>query len=267
MANPTTNYGWQMPTATDLVTDLPADFAAFGQPVDTQMKANADAATQKATLTTKGDIYAATAASTPARLGVGTNGQVLTADSSAATGLAWATAASASNFSLLNSGSTALPAATTYTLSGLAGNYSQFAIFLDNCSTGNANDYISVRLNGSSAGNYASHGQKITVASSYSATGVFTGYRDPSAAQWYIAKMSAAATSVINGGIQIFGGKTTGTKVMISQGAASLAASTDPEYYNYHGYNNALAATISSISIISSGGNFDAGNVYIYGTA
>jgi hypothetical protein len=79
--------------------------------------------------------------------------------------------------------------------------------------------------------------------------------------------MSAAATSVINGGIQIFGGKTTGTKVMISQGAASLAASTDPEYYNYHGYNNALAATISSISIISSGGNFDAGNVYIYGTA
>ena len=47
-----------------------------------------------ATLTTKGDIYAATAASTVARLGVGTNGQVLTADSAQSTGLKWATAGS-----------------------------------------------------------------------------------------------------------------------------------------------------------------------------
>jgi len=37
MANPTTNFGWVMPTATDLVTDLPADFNTFGQGVDTTM--------------------------------------------------------------------------------------------------------------------------------------------------------------------------------------------------------------------------------------
>ena len=37
MANPTTNFGWVMPTATDLVTDLPADFAVFGQGVDTSL--------------------------------------------------------------------------------------------------------------------------------------------------------------------------------------------------------------------------------------
>jgi hypothetical protein len=37
MTNPTSNFGWQMPTATDLVTDLPADFAVFGQAVDTSM--------------------------------------------------------------------------------------------------------------------------------------------------------------------------------------------------------------------------------------
>jgi len=35
MANPTTNFGWVMPTPTDLVTDLPADFEVFGQAVDT----------------------------------------------------------------------------------------------------------------------------------------------------------------------------------------------------------------------------------------
>ena len=37
MANPTTNFGWQMPTSTDLVTDLPADFEVFGQAVDTAL--------------------------------------------------------------------------------------------------------------------------------------------------------------------------------------------------------------------------------------
>ena len=37
MANPTTNFGWVMPTATDLVTDLPADFNTFGQGVDTTL--------------------------------------------------------------------------------------------------------------------------------------------------------------------------------------------------------------------------------------
>lgn len=37
MTNPTSNFGWQMPTPTDLVTDLPADFEVFGQAVDTSL--------------------------------------------------------------------------------------------------------------------------------------------------------------------------------------------------------------------------------------
>ena len=40
-------------------------------------------------LTTKGDIYAASAAATPARLGVGSNGDTIVADSSTSTGLRW----------------------------------------------------------------------------------------------------------------------------------------------------------------------------------
>ena len=35
MTNPTSNFNWQMPEPTDLVTNLPADFEVFGQAVDT----------------------------------------------------------------------------------------------------------------------------------------------------------------------------------------------------------------------------------------
>ena len=38
MSNPTTSFGWQMPTPTDLVAALPADFEVFGQAVDNSMQ-------------------------------------------------------------------------------------------------------------------------------------------------------------------------------------------------------------------------------------
>lgn len=61
------------------------------KPVSTAAQTALDAKTDKSTLTTKGDIYTATAASTPARQGVGTDGQVLTAASGQPTGLSWTT--------------------------------------------------------------------------------------------------------------------------------------------------------------------------------
>jgi hypothetical protein len=72
MTNPTSNYSWQMPTSTDLVTDLPADFEVFGQAVDTTTKALNPS-------TTLGDIeYRSSTANTNTRLGIGSTGQVLT---------------------------------------------------------------------------------------------------------------------------------------------------------------------------------------------
>jgi hypothetical protein len=72
-------------------------------------------AIQNAIVDAKGDLIAATAADTPARLAVGTNGHVLTADSTTATGLKWAAAAGGGKVLqvVFASTSTAITIATT----------------------------------------------------------------------------------------------------------------------------------------------------------
>jgi hypothetical protein len=56
---------------------------------------------QPTLLTAKGDLISATAASTVARLAVGSNDQILVADSTASTGLKWATPASGGGVTLI----------------------------------------------------------------------------------------------------------------------------------------------------------------------
>ena len=85
MANPTTNYGWPMPTSTDLVTDLPADFALFGQPVDTTLKA------LNPQTTTGALAYRSATSNVNTALPIGSTGQVLTVASGVPS---WATASS-----------------------------------------------------------------------------------------------------------------------------------------------------------------------------
>lgn len=67
--------------------------------VTSAIQTQLDAKTLKATLTTKGDLYVATASATPARQGVGADGTVLTADSAQTTGVSWVAPASSPNYS------------------------------------------------------------------------------------------------------------------------------------------------------------------------
>ena len=156
MANPTTNFGWQMPTPTDLVTDLPADFEVFGQAVDTdfvdllggttgQVLSKTSAtdmaftwidqddsnAIQNAIVDAKGDLIGATAADTPSRLAVGTDGQILTADSTEATGLKWITQATSSSGLTLISRTTWSAAASHTVDSVFTSTYENYLIVID----------------------------------------------------------------------------------------------------------------------------------------
>jgi hypothetical protein len=88
----TTNYSWTTPDDTALVKDGAAAIRSLGTAIDTTVFNNASAAIAKTIVDAKGDIIAATAADTVARLAVGANGTVLMADSSTATGLKWETA-------------------------------------------------------------------------------------------------------------------------------------------------------------------------------
>lgn len=142
MANPTTNYSWPMPTSTDLVTDLPADFAAFGQPVDTTLKAlNPE--------TTLGDIaYRSSTANTNTRLAVGSTGQVLTVSAGGVP--SWATP---SGGSLTQLATGTLSGATT-NVSGLSGSYKALKAIVTSVTFANNGFNLELRFNNDSSALY-----------------------------------------------------------------------------------------------------------------
>ena len=146
----TTNYSWTTPDDTALVKDGAAAIRSLGSAIDTTVFNNANAAIAKTIVDAKGDIIAATAADTVARLAVGANDTVLTADSSTATGLKWATPA-AGGMTLLTTGTLS---GASVTLSSISGSYKDLILDIIAYDPSNDAALIEGRFNSDSTSNY-----------------------------------------------------------------------------------------------------------------
>lgn len=111
----------------------------------------ANGAIAKSLVDAKGDLLVGSADNTVARLAVGTNDYVLTADSTAANGIKWAAASSGGAYTLLTSGSLTGASVTSATLSG---SYTDLKIVVTQYQGGNDDTYLAIRFNSDTGTNY-----------------------------------------------------------------------------------------------------------------
>jgi hypothetical protein len=284
MATTTTNFGWDIPQSTDLVKDGATAIAALGQDIDTalvdlkggttgQVLAKASGtdldfswvaqddsnAIQNAIVDAKGDLIAASAADTPARLAVGTNGQILTADSTAATGLAWATAASG-GMTLLST--TTLSGAGT-TISSISGSYTNLQIFVIGVNAATNGQFLQMNCNSAT---------NLTNSNIFDpdSTGASKTYDNITASPFWLtynsAMLNADTSNAFTINIENYA-STTAFK-SISSNSTWITSGTTRRFGNANGFFNSTTA-ISSIQFrMIQGGtvsNFNGGTVLIYG--
>lgn len=258
MATTTPNYGWSVPTSTDLVKDGATAIETLGDSVDATVKAlNPE--------TTLGDIsYRSSTANTKTRLGIGTTGQILTVSGGVP---AWASPAAGGtkNFTLLNTGGTALSGSTTVTVSGIS-NADVIFVYISGASSGTNAYNVSFRVNGLTTGIYNYAGPYISAGAGYAASnfGIRGGNSEVRAT---IGEWSDNTGSTMSGWFRITGAATSGQKIIDFQTGATASGGTGQDLVWGGGYIDTSAA-ITSISLIQDDGvNFDAGTIRVYTSA
>jgi hypothetical protein len=271
MSNPTTPFGWQMPTSTDLVTDLPADFEVFGQEVATDLQYllggttgqvlakasgtdldfvwSADAAGMTNPMTTTGDVIYSSSGSTPARLGIGTANQVL-AVNSGATAPEWQTPSV--GMTLL---STTTLTGSSVTLSSIPQTYKNLQLVVTNFLPADNGRYLGLRINGDSNTRYFYTSANATGNTAFANTEV---------------ELSNAASNSTSEGFQLCNlydyTNTTSWKLFESVSVVnSSATSTNLTHTrNFMVFNQTGAITELNVLNLYSG-NFTSGTVLLYG--
>lgn len=246
----TTNYGWTTPADTDLVKDGASAIRTLGSAIDTTVFNNAGAAIAKTIVDAKGDIIAATAADTVARLAVGANDTVLTADSSTATGLKWATSTSGGMTSI----ATGTFSGASVVLSSIPATYKNLQLVIRNYRPATDATNLAIRFNGDSTADRYEYGTANTTDNTFERTEI----------QLQVAQDNGASNNLTQ--IDIFDYTNTTTWKLFDSIALGNNA-TNPTSLdltrNWGAYNQTGA--ISSITLFPASGNFTSGDYILYG--
>lgn len=284
----TTNYGWTTPDDTALVKDGAAAIRTLGSSIDTSVKSlNAGttagdldyytsataktrvaigtsgqsltvvggvpawAASPTSVLTAKGDVLTATAANTIARIGVGANDTVLTADSTAATGLKWAAPAAGGMISIASGSLTG----TSVVISSIAQTYKHLYLYIFNPAFATTATQPVFRINGVTTG-YALNAQR---ASSATLTAVTAQtYLEPSAGNGN----TFTTTSNQQFGIEIKNYATTTWKPINMFSIDNTATSAN---YAVGFFNSSAAVTSLTIGSVNGTSSYNGGTYILYG--
>lgn len=215
-------------------------------------------------LTTKGDIWGY--GTSDARIPVGANDTVLTADSTQTLGVKWASPAGGWSPNLTLLSTTAVSGGSVQIN---VSSYDYYAIYFYGVSSNTASDYLNFRINASSTGSHYKAQDQILAKSKNQTSPAYT---DTGAQHWNttsftkIARTGTNAAKWVNGVITCLGGKTTGAK--------SVQWTTSADYENAEGagtegsVGNGIfdnGAAITSFTFFFSSGDFDNGDIYVYG--
>jgi hypothetical protein len=212
--------------------------------------ANLDTTGMTNPMTTTGDTIYSSPGSTPVRLGIGSTGNVLTVAGGVPT---WAAPAGGGGMTLIET--LALTSGSSVTSSTISGDYTDLQIIFRGVLSNNGSA-MDVRLNGDTGSNYFGgyiRNDNGTISGAVpgettwininGATATSAGYRNVYYNEMYIRRYSDSNYK------SVFQTQYMGAYPGI--------------YFRYHLWNN--TAAITSLTVLCNGGNFTAGNAYIYG--
>jgi len=207
-------------------------------------------------LTTKGDLFGYDTAN--ARIPIGTNNQVLTADSAQALGLKWATPTAASpNYQVVGTAATSVGTNANFTFSGISGKDSLIILFSGLSVNQNVAGRIQMNINGNTTGSY--HTYLAYVQSDTSTPNV---ENQGNSNYIVLGKLGSSSSNTVSAIVRIDGCNSAGVKPFQYIGSGNGSAGSE-SYIGQGFYTN--TSVVTSIRIETAGQGFDAGTITVYG--